>query len=194
MQDPFQIWLPILVAAVAVFIASSLIHMLFKWHNADFRKLPNEDAVRAALRAGAATPGLYVVPHCADMKEIQGEEMQRKFREGPIGFVTLRKNGPPSMGGPLLQWFTFNLVVAMVAGDISLQLYGIGSNPVDVAQMVAILSFLTYAGGHVQARHLDGQAVARGDQGRARWPDLRGRQRAGVLVAVAGGARGEDLR
>jgi hypothetical protein len=151
MQDPLQIWLPILVAAVAVFIASSLIHMVFKWHNKDYTRLPNEDEVRAAIRAGSAKPGLYVLPHCADMKEIQGEPMQKKFLEGPVGFVTLRKNGPPSMGGSLLQWFTFNLIVSMLAGDISLQLHGIQANPVDVAEMVGILSFLTYAGSNVQA-------------------------------------------
>jgi hypothetical protein len=151
MQDPLQIWLPILVAAVAVFIASSLIHMVFKWHNADYKRLPNEDEVSAAIRAGSAKPGLYGLPHCTDMKQIQAEQMQKKFREGPVGFVTLRKNGPPSMGGSLLQWFTFNLIVAMLAGDISLQLYGIQTNPANVAQMVGILGFLTYAGSNVQA-------------------------------------------
>jgi hypothetical protein len=39
-----SLWLPILLAAVGVFVVSSLIHMLFKWHNRDYRKLPNEDA------------------------------------------------------------------------------------------------------------------------------------------------------
>jgi len=151
MQDPLQLWLPILVAAVAVFIASSLIHMVFKWHNADYTRLSNEDEVRAAIRAGSAKPGLYVLPHCTDMKEIQGEQMQKKFREGPVGFLTLRKIGPPSMGGSLLQWFTFNLVVSMVTGDIALQLYHLQANPVDVSQMVGLLSFLTYAGSSVQA-------------------------------------------
>lgn len=59
------LWLPILVAAVLVFVVSSLIHMLFEWRNSDYRKLPNEDHVLAALRAGSPAPGQYVLPHRA---------------------------------------------------------------------------------------------------------------------------------
>ena len=53
------LWLPILVTAVLIFIASSLIHMVFKWHNADYLKFTNEDEVRAAIRSGGAAPGPY---------------------------------------------------------------------------------------------------------------------------------------
>jgi len=151
MQDPSQIWLPILVTAIAVFLASSLIHMVFRWHNRDYRKLPNEDQVRDAIRAGSPAPGQYVLPHCTEMKEMQGEEMQQKFRDGPVGLLTLRQSGAPSMGGSLMQWFVFNLVVAMLVGDLSLQLYTAQGNPKNIAQLVGILSFLTYAGSNVQA-------------------------------------------
>ena len=47
-----SLWLPIVLSAVLVFITSSIIHMVLKYHNRDYRKLPNEDAVRAAIRAG----------------------------------------------------------------------------------------------------------------------------------------------
>ena len=65
-----QLWLPIVASAVLVFIASSLVHMVIKWHNADYRKLANEDEVRAAVRAGGPAPGQYVIPYCADMKDM----------------------------------------------------------------------------------------------------------------------------
>ena len=58
-----QLWLPILAAAIAVFIASSLIHMVFKWHNADYRALPNEDDVRRTLSTANLSAGYYVTPH-----------------------------------------------------------------------------------------------------------------------------------
>ena len=41
-----SLWLPIVLAAVAVFVVSSLIHMVFRWHASDYRKLSNEDEVR----------------------------------------------------------------------------------------------------------------------------------------------------
>ncbi|HXW97295.1 MAG TPA: hypothetical protein VEI47_06890, partial [Gemmatimonadales bacterium] len=70
-----QLWAPILLAAVLVFVTSSLVHMVFKWHNSDYQKLSNEDEVRAAIRKGNASPGQYVLPHCADQKDMAKPEM-----------------------------------------------------------------------------------------------------------------------
>src|ERR1700675_185416 len=93
-----QLWLPIVVAAVVVFAASSLIHMVFKWHNSDYLRLANEDAVRAAVRSSTPAPGQYMIPYCEHGKAMQSPEMLQKFNEGPIAFVTLIPSGPPSRG------------------------------------------------------------------------------------------------
>ena len=114
-----SLWLPILLAAVAVFVASSLIHMLFQWHNRDYRKLSNEDAVRAAINAGQPTPGIYVLPHFTNGKECQSEEAKAKFREGPVGKVFLSQPGAMSIGPMLLRWFVLNLAVACVAACLA---------------------------------------------------------------------------
>ena len=37
------LWLPILVSAVFVFIVSSIIHMVLKYHRNDYKQLPDED-------------------------------------------------------------------------------------------------------------------------------------------------------
>ncbi|HET7109995.1 MAG TPA: hypothetical protein VFI41_03915, partial [Gemmatimonadales bacterium] len=60
-----SLWLPILLSAVAVFIVSAVIHMALQfWHRNDFRTVPNEDAVMAALRPFDIPPGDYIVPQC----------------------------------------------------------------------------------------------------------------------------------
>lgn len=152
MNELFQLWLPTLVAAVSVFVASSLIHMVFKWHNSDYRKLANEDDVLAAIRTGAPAPGQYVLPHCADMKDLQNESMQKKFREGPVGFLTLKRPGPPAMGGALAKWFVLNLVVATVAALVAAHVWGLRADANRAAcHMVALITFLTYGGGSIQA-------------------------------------------
>ena len=140
-----QLWLPILLAAVAVFVASSLIHMLFQWHNRDYRKLSNEDAVRAALNAGQPAPGIYVLPHFADAKECQSEEAKAKFREGPVGKLMLSKPGAMSIGPMLLQWFGLNLVVAFVAACVAV---GAGSAH-HAAHTVGLATLLAYGAGGV---------------------------------------------
>jgi hypothetical protein len=146
-----HLWMPIVLSAVLVFVASSLIHMVFKWHNADFRKLPNEDEVRAAINKASAAPGQYVLPHCTDMKEMQAVEMQKKYQAGPIGFLVLRANGTPRIGPQLGQWFALNIVVALIVAHVaSGALMGSSPNPMQVFHTVGVMTFLTYAGGSIQ--------------------------------------------
>ena len=60
-----HLWLPILLSGIFVFIASSIVHMAFQfWHNPDYRGLPNESEVGAAIRKGNAVPGMYLLPYC----------------------------------------------------------------------------------------------------------------------------------
>lgn len=151
MNGLLGLWLPIVVAAVAVFAASSLIHMVFKWHNSDYRKLANEDEALAVLRAGSPAPGQYVLPYCGDMKGMQDEAMQAKYRSGPVGFLTIVRSGPPAMGAALLRWFVLNLAVATVAAAVALHVLGADAHDHDAAHLAGILTFLTYAGGSLQA-------------------------------------------
>lgn len=125
MNALFSLWLPILLSAVAVFVISSLIHMVFKWHASEYRALPNEDAVRDAIRAGNPPPGHYIVPHCADMKAMGGEPMMRKYHEGPVGHITLAPAGPPNLGRSLGLWFLWSLIVAAVAALLATQIFGL---------------------------------------------------------------------
>ena len=54
---------PVLLAAVLVFVASSVIHMLLPYHRTDFAKVPMEDEVMAAMRPFTIPPGEYVIPY-----------------------------------------------------------------------------------------------------------------------------------
>lgn len=44
-----ELWLPILVSAVAVFVVSSVLHMVVPLHKGDYRKIPDEENVMAGL-------------------------------------------------------------------------------------------------------------------------------------------------
>src|SRR5215469_2657597 len=91
------LWIPIVLSAVIVFIASSIIHMVLPYHRSNYRKLPDEDTVVTALRGAGLTPGLYHFPFCTH-KEMKSPEMQEKFKQGPVGFITLFPSGPMNMG------------------------------------------------------------------------------------------------
>jgi hypothetical protein len=47
MHTLLSLWLPILLSAVVVFVISSLVHMVFKWHASDYRRADNEETLRA---------------------------------------------------------------------------------------------------------------------------------------------------
>ncbi len=55
------LWLPILLSAVLVFVASSIMHMVLPYHRSDYEKLPDEDNVLALRGASGLKRGLYVV-------------------------------------------------------------------------------------------------------------------------------------
>jgi hypothetical protein len=150
MNTLLSLWLPILLSAVVVFVISSLIHMVLKWHAGDYSAFANEDAVREAIRAGNPAPGRYVVPHCAEMKDMASEAMQQKYREGPVGHFTLGPSGVPNMGKYLGQWFLWSLAVAAVAAYLAARVYGLDhAHARGAAKLVGAISFIAHGFGTV---------------------------------------------
>ena len=69
MVSLLSLWLPIVLSAVIVFLASSIIHMALGYHANDFQPLAKEDEVAAALRAFDIPPGDYAMPRATSMAE-----------------------------------------------------------------------------------------------------------------------------
>jgi hypothetical protein len=139
-----DLWMPILVAAVVVFFASFIIHMVLRYHRKDFGGLPNEEAARAALKS--MPPGQYMFPYCSDMKEMQTPEMKRKFEEGPVGVVTLRPPGMINMGPLLTQWLIYCVLISLVAGYVAHATLPIGAEYLKVFQVAGTSAWLGYSG------------------------------------------------
>ena len=137
--------LPSLVSAVLVFIASSLIHMVVKWHASEYKTVPNEDEVRAVIGKSAPTPGKYVVPFCKDGKAMATPEMQKKFTDGPNLVMFVRPNGNVKLGSFLGSWFAYTLVVSLVAGYLARATLAPGAEYLHVFQIVGAASWLAYA-------------------------------------------------
>ncbi len=151
MNALISLWLPILLSAVVVFVISSLIHMVIKWHAPDYRGFANEDAVRDAIRAGQPTPGRYVVPYCSDMKQMGGEAMLKKYREGPVGHIVLAPPGVPNMGKYLGLWFLWSLAIAVVAAFLATRLLGVDHHrALAAAKLVGAVTFIAHGFGTVQ--------------------------------------------
>ena len=107
-----DLWLPITVATLACFFMSSAIWVLFKWHNSDYTKTEREDEVRAALKG--AKPGFYLVPFCTDWAEMAKEDVQKKFNDGPVAYVTVAPNGMASMAPKMISMIIYFLMVSVL--------------------------------------------------------------------------------
>jgi len=142
---------PIVLSAILVFIASSIIHMVLKYHNKDYSPLPNEDAVRAAMRAGNPPPGQYIIPYCPDMKDMEKPEVKQKYIDGPVGVLNLMRPGVPKMGTYLSQWFVFILVVSFFIAYIAAHSIPTGARYLEVFRVVGAVGFLAYAAGQLPA-------------------------------------------
>lgn len=139
-----ELWAPILVSAFLVFVASSVIHMALKYHNKEYRGFSNEDEVRAAIRKGNPSPGLYFVPYFADMKECGTPQAEQKLVEGPIAHVTVSPSGKMNMGPQLMQWFIFSVVVSVISAYMASRTLAPSTEYLAVFRIAGCTAFLAY--------------------------------------------------
>jgi hypothetical protein len=143
------LWAPILLSAVIVFVASSLMHTVLKYHHKDIRKVQDEDKVMAALRAAGVQQGLYAFPYCKHGKEMKSAEMIEKQKQGPIGFLTVFPSGPPQMGKFMGLWFGYCLMVSFFVAYLAAHTVAPGANYRAVFRVVGTAAFLAYGLGHL---------------------------------------------
>lgn len=137
------LWLPILLSAVAVFFASSLIHMVSPWHKGDYPKLANEDALADAVRPLDLPPGDYLVPRPSGAADMKSPAFQEKVNRGPNLIVTVIRNGPRPMGKYLAGWFVYILVVTLFAAYIGVCIADAGDRH-SAIHSLGITAFIGY--------------------------------------------------
>jgi len=140
-----SLWLPIVIAAVIVFIASSVIHMAPLWHRNDFPRMPREDEVLKALRPFAIPPGDYFLPRPGAREEMRTPEFQDKVAQGPVAVMTVMPNGMMNMTRNLVQWFVYLVVVGYFVAYVTSRALGPGAPYLKVFQIAGATAFIAYA-------------------------------------------------
>ena len=143
-----SLWLPIVLAAAGVFVASALAHMVLPFHRHDFGRLPDEESIIEALRRHHIPPGDYVMPFCSGPAEMKTAEYRAKWQRGPAMVATFWKTGEMNMAPQLFQWLGFCLVVSLFAGYLASRALPPGASYLDVSQMASTTAFLGYVMAH----------------------------------------------
>ncbi|HZD31187.1 MAG TPA: hypothetical protein VE779_05955 [Candidatus Angelobacter sp.] len=137
------LWLPIVLAAVIVFFGSFVMHMLLTYHRSDYKQLPGEEKVMAAIREAGVSRGLYMFPHTTHA-EMKSEVTKAKFEKGPVGTLNVRQSGPVVMGKFLGQWFGFCLIVSFFTAYIAAHTLAPAANYLEVFRVVGAVAFMAY--------------------------------------------------
>lgn len=118
MVSLMDLWLPILVSAVFVFLASAVLHMAFPfWHNADYRKAQDDQPFLEGARP--LKSGMYLFPNL-DWKTATAEQKDA-YQKGPSGVLYLRNPASFSFGKTLLVHFLYCIAgSALVAYLVSI--------------------------------------------------------------------------
>jgi hypothetical protein len=143
-----QLWLPILVSAVLVFVLSAVTHMFLPARKTEWGRLAKEGDVQAALRG--VTPGLYAFPALSTPGERPTPEDMKRWAVGPSGWLSLVPAGPINMGRNLGLSLLMNLFVSfsvayvatLTLGSVPLQMF---PHERVVFRVVSTIGFLAYA-------------------------------------------------
>jgi hypothetical protein len=139
------LWLPILLSAVAVFILSSIIHMVLGYHADDYKAIPSEKQVMDDLSKISIPSGDYMFPKASSMKEMGSPEFLEKMKQGPVGVITIMKSGSPNMAKELSLWFIYSIIVGVFAAYVAGRALTEGAHYLSVFRFVGVTAFVGYS-------------------------------------------------
>lgn len=142
-------WLPILLSAVFVFVASAVVNMALKfWHAPDYRGFSNEDEIAVAIRKGNPVPGVYAIPFC-DAASMKDPAVQEKFRRGPVAKINLSANGMVGLGKLLGLWFAFCLLVSIACAGLAAHALPPHPGTHSILHAIGLAALLGYSFGEI---------------------------------------------
>jgi hypothetical protein len=139
-----ELWLPILLAAVLVFVVSFVVHMVLPYHKGDFATVPRETDVMSALRSFSIPPGDYMMPRPRSMQDMKSAEFQAKSTQGPVLTMTVMPPGHNFMGSALVKWFVYCVVVSIFAAYLCSRALRPGAPYLEVSRFASTTAFVGY--------------------------------------------------
>ncbi len=134
----FDLWLPIVVGAVAVHIASTLAWTVLPHHVPEWRPMPDERELVALLKKHATPAGQYVFPHP------KGENPDPKAScQGNL----IVYDKPISMGAAIGKTLAFFFLATFVIAYLASLGLSPASTRLDVFRFVFVAGLLTHVAG-----------------------------------------------
>lgn len=140
MVSLMALWLPILIASVLVFIASNILWMLLPFHRSDYKTLPDDKALIAAI--GSAPSGQYLFPY-VDWKTVTPEQKDA-LQQQAGGLLLLRNPNRFNFGPKLFQYFLFIVVIEIIVAYITGRTRPAGTHYLEVFRIAGAAALLGF--------------------------------------------------
>jgi hypothetical protein len=110
-----QLWLPIIVSAAAVWMASAIVWTVLPHHRDDFRGLPDEGAFAAAVGPLNIPSGNYGFPHCESHAKSRDAEFAKRWKAGPRGMLSVWPEKISMPRNMILTFLVYLVVSVLIA-------------------------------------------------------------------------------
>lgn len=141
-----DLWLPMLVAAVLLQIASTILWAVLPWHKPDVNPVPDQAAFDAATKPLGLKPGFYLSPTTHDMKECKSEAFQKRYAEGPWMSLNVYP-ARPSMGKNMALTFLVFVAACAVIGYVASAAIPEGASYLHVFRVTGACGILAFVFG-----------------------------------------------
>lgn len=145
MVPVMSLWGPILLAAVIVFLASFILHMVLPFHRNDMRKLAGEDPFLETVQRLGIPPGDYGAPHPGSAGDLKDPVFREKLKRGPIVYMRIASGGSTSMGRSLVLWFLYCVLVGFFSAYVTGRALEFGADYLEVFRFAGTVAFMGYA-------------------------------------------------
>jgi hypothetical protein len=140
MVSIMSLWLPILLSALFVWIASAVVWTVMPHRKNEFKQLPDEEGARKALKAEV---GEYFVPW-GSQAAMKDPEYRRKYQEGPVAIVRVIPSGKPAMGRAMALSILSYIVIGIFVAYITSRTLDPGAEYLAVHRVAGVFAFAAY--------------------------------------------------
>jgi hypothetical protein len=142
MVSLLELWLPILLSTILIFMASALMWMVMPHHRTDWQSMPNGEQVQEMLKG--VPPGQYIYPGIMTREVRNDKAAQERYQSG-MGFVIVRE--PKfEMGKQMGLSFLHYLVVSTLIAYVAASMVPSGVAYLTVFRVVGAAAILAYTG------------------------------------------------
>lgn len=140
-----QLWLPILISGVAVFVLSAVGWMAVNHHAKDQRSLPDAKPLLDALEAMKVQPGVYMFPGAfGHSGEEQKAAAQAEMFNKPTGIIRIWSM--PNMGANMLSSLAVYLVISVFIAYLGWSAFGAtGKSFAELFKVLGTAGVLAYS-------------------------------------------------